>query len=68
METGEEIRNIRLKKIEELRENGINPYPYKFDRSHFTADIINEFDMLSSNEDMVSIAGRIMSIRGDVKT
>ncbi len=68
LETGEEIRNIRLKKIEELRENGINPYPYKFDRSHFTADIVNEFDILSSNEDMVSIAGRIMSIRGHGKT
>ncbi len=68
MEAGEEIRNIRIKKVEELREKGINPYPYKFDVSHFSEDIIKEFEKLSSSEEVVSIAGRIMSVRGHGKT
>jgi len=68
LEAGEEIRNIRIKKVEELREKGINPYPYNFDISHFSEDIIKEFEKLSSSEEVVSIAGRIMSVRGHGKT
>ena len=67
METGEEIRNIRLKKIEKLKSQGINPYPYKFERSHFSEDVINQFEKLNTDGDLVSVAGRIMSIRGHGK-
>ena len=67
METGEEIRNIRLKKIEKLKSQGINPYPYKFERSHFSEDVINQFEKLNTGGDLISVAGRIMSIRGHGK-
>jgi len=67
LETGEEIRNIRLNKIEKLKGKGINPYPYEFERSHFSEDIIKEFEKLNSEGDLVSVAGRIMSIRGHGK-
>ena len=63
METGEQIRSVRIKKIEKLREMGINPYPYKFDRTHFSSDILSDFEKLVSNKETVSVAGRIMSIR-----
>jgi len=67
LETGEEIRNIRLKKIEKLKSQGINPYPYKFERSHFSEDVINQFEKLNTGGDLISVAGRIMSIRGHGK-
>ena len=63
METGEQIRSVRIKKIEKLREMGINPYPYKFDRTYFSSDILSDFEKLVSNKETVSVAGRIMSIR-----
>jgi len=51
----------RREKLVKLREMGINPYPYKFDRTHVSSDIIENFDRL--NEQEVSVAGRIMSNR-----
>ena len=37
----EQIINERLKKIEELRKNGINPYPHKFDKKNSISECIN---------------------------
>ncbi|NBX13312.1 MAG: lysine--tRNA ligase, partial [Acidimicrobiia bacterium] len=44
--TGEEVgtnlaayRERRLEEIERLRGQGVNPYPYRFDRSHTLGEI-----------------------------
>ena len=61
-----ELRNIRLEKVQTLRSQGINPYPYKFSRSHTNAQLQEKFKDLpneSVTEEDVSIAGRIRSIR-----
>ncbi len=62
-----EIRNQRIEKLEFLRENKINPYPYKFVRSHNTLQFKEEFDFLNNGETAedkkVKIAGRIMAKR-----
>jgi lysyl-tRNA synthetase class 2 len=58
----------RLKKLQKLRELGVNPYPYKFDRSHNFQQIREGFDALSQSEKQVRTCGRIMTVRGHGKT
>ena len=54
----EQITGERLKKIEEMRKKGINPYPHKFDRKHTTSQALK-----SKMGAKVSTAGRIMTKR-----
>ncbi|KAJ9697697.1 hypothetical protein PVL29_007023 [Vitis rotundifolia] len=63
------IRAIRLKKVEELRNKGLEPYAYKWDRTH-TANQLQDIyrhlgngEELNSESDYVSIAGRIVARR-----
>ncbi|KAI3822920.1 hypothetical protein L1987_10521 [Smallanthus sonchifolius] len=63
------IRAIRLKKVEELRSKGFEPYAYKWDRTH-TANQLQEIykdlengEESNSENDQVSIAGRIVARR-----
>ena len=58
----------RLKKLEQLKEKGINPYPYRFDRTHDFHSIKNDFEKLSQSQDIVATCGRILAIRGHGKT
>uniref|UniRef100_A0A0D9YV58 Lysine--tRNA ligase n=1 Tax=Oryza glumipatula TaxID=40148 RepID=A0A0D9YV58_9ORYZ len=63
----ESIRAIRLKKVEELRGKGYEPYAYKWDRTHTTKELQDEYTHLENGEvcaDVaVSIAGRIVARR-----
>lgn len=51
----------RREKLQKLREMGVNPYPYSFNRTHTSKGVIDHFDQLEEQE--VSLAGRIMSNR-----
>lgn len=51
----------RREKLQKLREMGVNPYPYSFNRTHTSRGVIDHFDQLEEQE--VSLAGRIMSNR-----
>ncbi len=51
----------RRDKLAKLNKLGINPYPYSFERSHSSEEILSDFEKL--NEKEVSAAGRIMSNR-----
>ncbi|MEM7826735.1 MAG: lysine--tRNA ligase [Candidatus Aenigmatarchaeota archaeon] len=57
----------RIKKVEELRKVGIEPFAYKFERSHSIIEIIKKYSEIKPNEIVeksnVAIAGRIKSIR-----
>ncbi|KAL6639128.1 hypothetical protein ACP70R_022858 [Stipagrostis hirtigluma subsp. patula] len=61
------IRAIRLKKVEELRGKGLEPYAYKWDRTHTTKELQEEYTHLENGEvceeAAVSIAGRIVARR-----
>ncbi|CAO2832867.1 unnamed protein product [Amaranthus hypochondriacus] len=62
----EAIRSIRLNKVEELRSNGLEPYAYKWDRTHSTTQLQTIYEQLPNGEeapDIVSVSGRIMSRR-----
>ncbi|KQK00401.1 lysine--tRNA ligase, chloroplastic/mitochondrial [Brachypodium distachyon] len=63
----ESIRAIRLKKVEELRAKGYEPYAYKWDRTHTTKELQERYAHLENGEvcteAAVSIAGRIVARR-----
>ena len=60
-------KKIRTEKLEKLKGLGLNPYPYKFVRTHIIKEIREkEKEMLETNS--VVIAGRIMAKRGHGKT
>ena len=60
----EEIRSGRLAKIKKLKEAGINPYPAKVPRDFTATQFKNDFADLEKSGRAVSLAGRIMAIRG----
>ena len=64
----EEYRDQRIKKMEQLKERGINPYPYKFDVTHTSSAIFDGQKDLIENKSNVKIAGRIMLMRRQGKT
>lgn len=54
----EQIIGERKRKISELKESGINPYPHKFERKNTCLESLN-----SSEGSLVKTAGRIMTKR-----
>ena len=61
MTTLADYRNERLKKLEEIKSLGINPYPSKTSRSIKIKNLLENFAALENKE--VSIAGRLVAIR-----
>jgi lysyl-tRNA synthetase, class II len=73
----EELLRIRHEKLEKLRTMGIEPYPYKYERDHFSKELLERFDEIGVTDDSmldhpdvrrVQVAGRIMSMRSKGKT
>jgi lysyl-tRNA synthetase class 2 len=64
MSSLEEIRSERLKKLQILRDKGINPYLSKVNRTHDIDLVLNDFSALETNKDIVSLVGRVMVVRG----
>ncbi len=60
----EELKAIRLQKLELLKKAGINPFPSKVPRTFCLADAKNNFAEYEKENKEVSLAGRIMAIRG----
>jgi lysyl-tRNA synthetase class 2 len=60
----EEIRDGRLHKLQLLRDKGIDPYPARIPRDLSLLDFKNTFGDLESSQKEVSLAGRIMAMRG----
>lgn len=62
-----EQQQVRLEKLNQLRELNINPYPYNFDVTHYSTEILDNAALLSGDSDeqspKVSIAGRVMTRR-----
>ncbi|PGW31663.1 lysine--tRNA ligase [Bacillus cereus] len=63
---------VRREKLHNLREQGIDPFGKRFERTNSTTDLVNlygEFskEELEEKEIIVSIAGRIMTKRGKGK-
>jgi lysyl-tRNA synthetase class 2 len=61
MATLKELRDERLRKLEELKKLGINPYPAKSERSHTVQAVVDGFAELENQT--VTVVGRITGIR-----
>ncbi|HNF95491.1 MAG TPA: OB-fold nucleic acid binding domain-containing protein, partial [Anaerolineales bacterium] len=57
------LEKIRLQKVEELRAEGVEPYPTRAKRTHTSAQAIAEFEKDETKEVKVTLAGRIRSMR-----
>ena len=60
----EEIRQTRLEKLKKLKEKGINPYPANVPRDFPISELKQNFEAKASEAKPVSIAGRLMALRG----
>ena len=60
---------VRREKMESMREQGLDPFGTKFERTHLSNELVEEFDKFSKEEKSVTvtIAGRIMTKRGKGK-
>ena len=60
----------RLARIDALRDAGVAPYPYRFDRTHTVAEVRSNWGDLEpgvETEQSVTVAGRIMLLRDSGK-
>lgn len=60
----EELKAARLHKLELLKKAGLDPYPSKVPRTFCLADAKSNFSEYEKSAKEVSLAGRIMAIRG----
>ncbi|MCT4574973.1 MAG: lysine--tRNA ligase [Alphaproteobacteria bacterium] len=63
---GDRLKQARLVKLNNLKEAGINPYPYKYEVTAKAADLQEKYKDLpaeTETEDVVKVAGRIKAYR-----
>jgi lysyl-tRNA synthetase class 2 len=66
LEKGEGVVAAEMREhLRLLRERGVDPYPRRWERTHLSSEIVEQFSELSGTE--VAIAGRITAIRGHGK-
>jgi len=56
----------RIKKLNELKSQGINPYPYTFNQTHHSLELKEKYAHLKPeemNEDIAHVAGRMTGLR-----
>ena len=61
MATLKDYRDERLRKLEALKELGVNPYPADAHRTALAGDIVNDFEKMQGQT--VTAAGRIVGLR-----
>tara|TARA_Y100001968_G_scaffold329924_1_gene380415 strand:+ start:23 stop:1522 length:1500 start_codon:yes stop_codon:yes gene_type:complete len=58
-----ELIDIRRKKLKNLLENNINPFPHNYENTHSVEALIDNENILAEKNIEVSISGRIVSLR-----
>lgn len=53
----------RLRRLEEIKNRGIDPFPASSGRTHTIKSVINSFDDLQATEEEITICGRLRSFR-----
>jgi len=56
-------RQDRLKKLAELKKNGVDPYPAKTETSHSIRQVLADFAELLKNQAEIKLAGRLRGLR-----
>ena len=57
----QQIIDFRLGKLKKLKDDGVNPYPTKYEPTHKSESIKTDYDELEGKT--VKVAGRVMAIR-----
>lgn len=60
----DDIRQVKLDKLERMRKAGIDPYPATTKRSMSVADALDDFDTLTESKKEITLTGRLMAQRG----
>ncbi len=60
----DEIRAERLKKLQILKDRGINPYPATTSRTHSIATMLESFESFVASGEEITLAGRVLITRG----
>lgn len=60
----EDIKKVKLEKLDQLKKSGIDPYPAKTKRTHTIEEALGNFDKFVKAKKKIVLAGRIRSIRG----
>ena len=63
-----ELVRQREENLESLRGTGIDPAPYRYEATHHAAQAKDAFEALSASGETISLAGRVMTLRGHGKT
>ncbi|MBI1833884.1 MAG: lysine--tRNA ligase [Candidatus Andersenbacteria bacterium] len=63
LERLEEIRDLRLKKRQQLIAAGKPPYPSEARRTHTVAEALKNFSSLSTDKQAIMLTGRVMAVR-----
>lgn len=70
MKEQNELIKRRLEELDEIKKMGVNPYPYKFDVTAYSNQILNAYKDPDTDEErekqkekITSVAGRIMTKR-----
>lgn len=66
MSREDQIINERLRKLKELKEKAINPYPNKYDVKHNASELQKKYSSLQKEKhtkDQAKVAGRLMTSR-----
>ncbi len=58
-----DLREMRLNKLNEIKEKDINPYPNRIEVTHKAKEIKDNFEALEKDNTVVKVAGRLMLIR-----
>ena len=68
----EEARKQRIEEINQMRSEGIEPYPYRFEKTHWAGQIKTDFSDLKDSETReditLRIAGRVVAMRNHGKS
>lgn len=56
-----EVMKVRREKLAQLREAGVNPFAYAFQRTHQAREVLQNYERLANQA--VAIAGRLISLR-----
>lgn len=62
----DQIISERIRKLNELKSSGVNPYPNKYNVMNYSLDLQEKYNSLKPEEkksDRVSVAGRLLNIR-----
>lgn len=63
MATLKDYRDERLRKLQDLKELGVNPYPATSRRTQSIGEVLTNYEKLEAEKARVTLAGRIVNIR-----